>query len=86
MTTSHRQKQDLIPNQYLNISAREIHALLQYMDFTFEDDIEKFFEGFSKEDNKVWDEEATRSIYNKLLQKSNYFFNEGYLSVWDDFS
>ena len=84
MTTLHRKKEDLIPNQDLNISAREIHALLQYMDFAFEhESIDKFFEGFSKEDDEVWDEEATRSIYGKLLQKSNYFYHEGYLSEWD---
>lgn len=84
-TLSHRQKEDLIPNQNLNISAREIHALLQYMDSTFEHKgIDDFFEGFSEADDEVWDEEATRSIYDKLLQKSNYFYTEGYLSVWDD--
>ena len=84
MTTSHRQKEDLIPNQDLNISAREIHALLQYMDFTFESKgIDEFFEEFSKEDDEVWDEDATRSIYGKLLQKSNYFYREGFLDVWD---
>ena len=85
MTTSHRQKENLIPNQELNVSAREIHALLQYMDFAFDSKgIDEFFEGFSKEDDEVWDEEATRSIYDKLLQKSNYFYREGFLSVWDD--
>ena len=84
MTTLHRKKEDLIPNQDLNISAREIHALLQYMDFAFEDkSIDEFFEGFSKEDDEVWDEKATRSIYDKLLQKSNYFYHEGYLNEWD---
>ena len=85
MTTSHRQKEDSIPNQGLDISAREVHALLQYMDSTFEHKgIDDFFEGFSKEDDEVWDEKATRSIYNKLLQKSNYFYQEGYLDIWDD--
>ena len=84
-TLSHRQKEDLIPNQDLNISAREIHALLQYMSYTFEHKgIDDFFDGFSPDDDEVWDEEATRSIYDKLVQKSNYFYNEGYLSVWDD--
>ena len=85
MTTSHRQKEDSIPNQGLDISAREVHALLQYMDSTFEHKgIDDFFKGFSKEDDEVWDEKATRSIYNKLLQKSNYFYQEGYLDIWDD--
>ena len=46
--------------------------------------IDEFFEGFSKEDDECWDEEATRSAYAKLLQKSNYFYREGFLSVWDD--
>ena len=86
MTTTHRQKENLIPNQNLNVSAREIHALLQYMDSTFEHKpIDEFFEGFSEADDEVWDEEATRSIYDKLLQKSNYFYDEGYLNVWEDF-
>ena len=50
MTTSHRQKENLIPNQDLNISAREIHALLQYMDFTFEHkSIDEFFEDSLKQ-------------------------------------
>ena len=84
MTTSHRQKENAIPNQSLDISAREVHALLQYMDFTFESSIDEFFKGFTKEDDEWWDEEATRSIYTKLLQKSNYFYQEGYLDVWDD--
>ena len=85
MTTSGREKSDLIPNQNLELSVREIHALLHYMDFTFEDKpIDEFFEGFSKEDDECWDEEATRSAYAKLLQKSNYFYREGFLSVWDD--
>tara|TARA_B100001778_G_scaffold265385_1_gene226334 strand:- start:248 stop:502 length:255 start_codon:yes stop_codon:yes gene_type:complete len=80
-----RQKQDLIPNQDLNVTAREIHALLQYMDYTFEhNDISEFFKGFSKEDDEIWDEKATKSIYNKLLKKSNSFYKEGLLSVWDD--
>ena len=84
-TLSHREKEDLIPNQDLNVSAREIHALLNYLDSTFEHKgIDDFFEGFSAGDDACWDEVATRSIYNKLLQKSNYFYNEGYLSVWDD--
>ena len=84
-TLSHRQKEDLIPNQDLNVSAREIHALLQYLDFVFEHKgIDDFFDGFSAEDDAVWDEKATRSIYDKLVQKSNYFYTEGYLSVWDD--
>ena len=79
-TLSDRQREDLIPNQELNVSVREIHALLQYMDFTFEHKgIEDFFEGFSAEDDECWDEEATRSIYDKLLQKSNYFYREGFL-------
>ena len=83
-TLSHRQKEDLIPNQDLNVSAREIHALLQYLDFVFEHKgIDDFFDGFSAEDDAVWDEKATRSIYDKLLQKSNYFYHEGYLSEWD---
>ena len=84
MTTSHRQKENAIPNQSLDVSAREVHALLHYMDFTFESSIDEFFEGFTKEDDEWWDEEATRSIYTKLLQKSNYFYQEGYLDVWDD--
>ena len=79
-TLSDREREDAIPNQDLNVSVREIHALLQYMDFTFESKgIDDFFEGFSQEDDAVWDEVATRSIYNKLLQKSNYFYREGYL-------
>ena len=85
MTTSHRQKENAIPNQALDISAREVHALLQYMDSTFEHKgIDEFFKGFTKEDDEWWDEEATRSIYTKLLQKSSYFYQEGYLSEWDD--
>ena len=84
MTTSHREKENAIPNQALDISAREVHALLQYMDFTFEGSIDEFFKGFTKEDDEWWDEEATRSIYTKLLQKSSYFYQEGYLDVWDD--
>ena len=88
MTTLHRQKENLIPNQNLNVSAREIHALLHYMDFAFGFDgsegMDEFLEGFSEEDDEVWDEEATRSIYEKLAQKSNYFYREGYLSVYDD--
>ena len=84
-TLSHREKSDLIPNQDFSFSAREIHALLHYMDFTFESKpIDEFFEGFSKEDDECWDEEATRSAYAKLLQKSNYFYEEGMLSIWDD--
>ena len=85
MSTSHRQKEDSIPIQNLNISAREIHALLQYMDFTFEQKgIDEFFKGFTREDDQWWDEEATRSIYDKLIQRSAYFYQEGYLSMWDD--
>ena len=84
MTTSHREKENAIPNQALDISAREVHALIQYMDFTFEGSIDEFFKGFTKEDDEWWDEEATRSIYTKLLQKSSYFYQEGYLSAWDD--
>ena len=85
MTTLHRQKENLIPNQNLNVSAREIHALLNYMDSAFKHaGIDEFFEGFTKEDDEWWDEEATRSIYTKLLQKSSYFYQEGYLSAWDD--
>ena len=88
MTTLHRQKENLIPNQNLNVSAREIHALLHYMDFAFgfdgSDGIDEFLEEFSEADDEEWDEEATRSIYEKLSQKSNYFYREGYLSVYDD--
>ena len=82
MTTTHRQKENLIPNQDLNVSAREIHALLQYLEHVFDSGIDEFFEGFSEADDEVWDEEATRSIYDKLLQKSNYFYHEGYLNKW----
>ena len=74
--------EDLIPNEVLSISLREIHALLQYMNFTFSHEgegIDDFFVGFSDGDDAVWDEEATRSIYAKLLQKSNYFYSEGFL-------
>tara|TARA_B100000214_G_scaffold345053_1_gene294662 strand:+ start:318 stop:578 length:261 start_codon:yes stop_codon:yes gene_type:complete len=83
-TLSDREREDAIPNQDLNVSVREIHALLQYMDFTFEHEgIDEFFEGFSQEDDEVWDEKATRSIYKKLLQKSNYFYREGYLGNFE---
>ena len=85
MTTSHREKSDLIPNQDFSFSAREIHALLQYMNFTFEHKgLDDFFDGFTEEDDECWDEEATRSAYAKLLQKSNYLYREGFLDVWDD--
>ena len=85
MTTSHREKSDLIPNQDFSFSVREIHALLQYMNFTFEHKgLDDFFDGFTEEDDECWDEEATRSAYAKLLQKSNYFYREGFLDVWDD--
>ena len=83
-TTEDRTNEDLIPNEVLSISVREINALLHYMDFTFNLDakgMEDFFDGFSAEDDAVWDEEATRSIYGKLLQKSNYFYNEGFYEV-----
>ena len=78
----YRQQQDSIPNFNVELSVREVHALLHYMDFTFEDKgIEDFVEGMSTGDDECWDIEATKSVYNKLLDRSNYCFEEGLLSV-----
>ena len=76
----YRQKQDSIPNFNIELSVREIHALMHYMDFTFEHKgIENFVEGMSTEDDVCWDVESTKSVYNKLLERSSYCYDEGLL-------
>tara|TARA_Y100001970_G_scaffold184580_1_gene224485 strand:+ start:64 stop:357 length:294 start_codon:yes stop_codon:yes gene_type:complete len=78
----YRQQQDSIPNFNVELSVREVHALLNYMDSVFEHKgIEDFLEGMGIGDDECWDIEATKSVYNKLLDCSNYCFEEGFLSV-----
>ena len=67
-----------------NFTAREVFAMYHYMESVFEDDIEKFFKGFSKEDDAWWDEQASRSAYQKLVDMTNYCYKEGFVSIWDD--
>tara|TARA_B100000482_G_scaffold19459_1_gene13000 strand:- start:67 stop:321 length:255 start_codon:yes stop_codon:yes gene_type:complete len=76
----YRQKQDSIPNFNIELSVREIHALMHYMDFTFEHKgIEDFVSGMNAEDDACWDVESTKSVYNKLLERSSYCYDEGLL-------
>ena len=83
---THREKLDqmnmVCPAQ--NFTAREVFAMYHYMEIVFEDDIEKFFKGFSKEDDAWYDEQASRSAYEKLLDMTNYCYKEGFVSIWDD--
>ena len=77
----YRQQQDSIPNFNIELSVREVHALIHYMDFTFEHKgIEDFVDGMGVEDDACWDIESTRSVYNKLLERSRYCYEEGLLS------
>ena len=82
----YRQQQDSIPNFNVELSVREVHALMHYMEFTFESDdsnnmgVEGFVEGMSEGDDECWDIEATKSVYNKLLDRSRYCYEEGLLS------
>ena len=76
----YRQQQDSIPNFNIELSVREVHALIHYMDFTFEHKgIEDFVDGMGVEDDACWDIESTRSVYNKLLERSRYCYDEGLL-------
>ena len=36
--------------------------------------------GMSEGDDECWDIEATKSVYNKLLERSRYCYEEGLLS------
>ena len=76
----YRQQQDSIPNFNIELSVREVHSLIHYMDFTFEHKgIEDFVDGMGVEDDACWDIESTRSVYNKLLERSRYCYDEGLL-------
>ncbi len=76
----YRQQQDSIPNFNIELSVREVHALIHYMDYTFEHKgIEDFVDGMGVEDDVCWDIESTRSVYNKLLERSRYCYDEGLL-------
>ena len=76
----YRQQQDSIPNFNIELSVREVHALIHYMDYTFEDKgVEDFVDGMGVEDDACWDIESTRSVYNKLLERSRYCYDEGLL-------
>tara|TARA_B100000214_G_C23465070_1_gene400130 strand:- start:104 stop:358 length:255 start_codon:yes stop_codon:yes gene_type:complete len=76
----YRQQQDSIPNFNIELSVREVHALIHYMDYTFEHKgIEDFVDGMGVEDDACWDIESTRSVYNKLLERSRYCYDEGLL-------
>tara|TARA_B100000131_G_scaffold12616_1_gene13045 strand:- start:203 stop:457 length:255 start_codon:yes stop_codon:yes gene_type:complete len=76
----YRQQQDSIPNFNIELSVREVHALIHYMDYTFKDKgVEDFVDGMGVEDDACWDIESTRSVYNKLLERSRYCYDEGLL-------
>ena len=76
----YRQQQDSIPNFNIELSVREVHALIHYMDYTFEHKgVEDFVDGMGVEDDACWDIESTRSVYNKLLERSRYCYDEGLL-------
>ena len=81
-----RQKLDqmemVCPAQHF--TPREIFAMYHYMEYAFQDDIEKFFEGFSVEDDAWWDEQASRSAHQKLLEMTNYCYEEGFVKVDGD--
>tara|TARA_B100001094_G_C18057849_1_gene733457 strand:- start:688 stop:954 length:267 start_codon:yes stop_codon:yes gene_type:complete len=82
---THREKLDqmdmVCPAQ--NFTAREVFAMYHYMEHVFEDDVEKFFKGFGKEDDACWDEQASRSAHKKLVDMTNYCYEEGFVRVDD---
>lgn len=60
----------------LTLTEREVNALMNYMDFAFESKgVDEFIKGMGKEDDEVWDIKSTRSVYEKLRQVSNSYYD-----------
>ena len=59
----------------LTLTEREVNALIHYMDFVFEDKgIDEFVKDMGKEDDECWDIKSTKSVYKKLNNASNSYY------------
>ncbi len=74
---------DTLPEFNLNLTLREIHTLMHFLELGMEgDDVDKFESTFvSKYDHECFDVPATRTIEKKLRDASNYYFTEFNLPI-----
>ena len=74
---------DTLPEFNLNLTIREIHTLMHFLELGMEgDDVDKFADTFvSKYDHECFDVPATRTVSKKLHEASSQYFKKFNLSV-----
>ena len=74
---------DTLPEFNLNLTIREIHTLMHFLELGMEgDDVDKFESTFvSKYDHECFDVPATRTVSKKLHEASSQYYKKFNLSV-----